>query len=56
MKFFCYKCGDEFIPTPEELKLFSDGEIQKPDSCEECFQMENNFEPENFYSDADIGL
>lgn len=56
-KFFCWCCGDEFTPEPEELKMFLNGETQKPDLCEECFQMQSNFIPDYIeYSDADNGL
>lgn len=56
MKLECKHCGEEFQLTKEELSLWEAGEIPKPDTCWECFEMINQPPEPDYYSDADPGL
>jgi len=55
--FFCHKCNDSFVPTEDELQLWEDGVIDRPDYCQDCFDYDESpqFDPDTF-SDADPGL
>lgn len=55
-KFNCRSCG-EMLST-KELNEYKDSETPISEFiCNECFEMENQFEPEiDSFSDADPGL
>ena len=40
--FFCHKCNDSFVPTEDELQLWEDGVIDRPDYCQECFDYDES--------------
>ena len=56
-EFICYQCNESFVPTEDELQLWEDGEIERPDYCQGCFIYDESsqYEPDSF-SDADHGL
>ncbi len=55
MKNKCKKCGDIFSLTVEEKSMVNNGEIQMPNICDECSDMDTQEEIYEF-SDADSGL
>lgn len=58
MKNRCKKCGDSFKLTAEEASMVNNGEIDIPQICDECYEMENNRDYSDIseFSDADPGL
>ena len=54
----CKCCGENFAVRGKEEELIKEGFTQKPDLCDECFEMQERSEPSDFYefSDADPGL
>jgi hypothetical protein len=51
----CKSCNEIFFPSEDEIALFNEGFTPLPDKCEDCCEMENVQEIDEF-SDADPGL
>lgn len=53
----CKFCGEKFHPDRETVELYEDGEIDRPDICDECFELHEHpcNDPDDF-SDADPGM
>lgn len=57
MKNTCKSCGESFKISKEDAQLVENGEITKPELCDECSDMQYDQEPDIYdYSDADPGL
>jgi hypothetical protein len=54
--FYCRYCGDTFKLSKEEFKSYLAGEMEDPDTCDDCLFNLNNPVEDYFFSDADPGL
>jgi hypothetical protein len=55
MKCTCKNCGDEFTVDKETSEAIFEGYAERPDQCDECFDMYNCGEAEMTW-DSDSGL